>query len=251
MAPSTAPRMPKPKRNAFRFFELPPELRIKIYELSYTVDRTIDLQTNHAARLTRLFEQMLVCRQFHHEASNIFFRVNTFRIFSTDHPRSKKPMLGRVPKYAREAMTTLELRLGPDWRRPPPTWTISPKLKLAQCKKLRLLKVFVELDPEDSPICRDWMTTRTSYTDFSVTSLAAILSATPICEVRFDGFPSVNQNGPLLRALRIVCAEKGVQTSYGPIRGWKHADEQDEVTKQGIGMLTKSFSHIALAIPAF
>jgi len=201
-----------------------------------------------------LLEQMLASRRFHEEASSVFFSVNTFRIFSTDAPRSRKPLIPRMPNSARATLAMLELRLGPDWTKPPATWAVTPAYKLEECQSLRLLKILVELDPEDSPICREWMKAgRSSYTDFSVSRLAAILDATPIHEVRFDGFPSVSQNGPLLRALRVVCAERGVRTTYGPIRGWTHATEENgtAAASKEVGLLTTSLSHLTLGIAAF
>jgi hypothetical protein len=251
MAVGTIARTPRGKRKPFRFFDLPAELRIRIYEIIFVIDRTIDKGICYNARLLRLLEQMLANKQFHEEATNVFFGTNTIRIFSTDAPRSRKPFIPRMPTYVRNALSILELRLGPDWSRPPANWTITPAYKLGECKNLRLLKIFVELDPEDSPICREWMVTRTSYTDFSVSRAAAILDATPIQAVRFDGFPSVNQNGPLLRALRAVCAERGVKTTYGPIRGWTHATEDDAVPGKDMGILTASLSHLSLGIAAF
>jgi len=244
-------RPKKPK--AFRLLELPAEIRLRIYEIVLHVDRTIDLGAYNHHKIVPLLNLFLACRQLHDEALRVFYGINSFRIFSTDGKfiHTRKPLLSRFPSTYRSAITAIELRLGPGWTKPPKSWGVKESYGLRDCKSLRLLKVFVELDPEDSSICREWMSTRTSYTDFSIRHLLDILAAVPsITEVRFDGFPSVQKTGPLVKGLQAICVSRGLKISYGPIRGWAHETELESCSTE-IGFLTTSISHMQIALPAF
>ncbi|KAF2265536.1 hypothetical protein CC78DRAFT_532417 [Lojkania enalia] len=133
----------------FRFFDLPSELRLRVYELVLLVPKTVDLDpTNHRAISPRL-RLFLVSRRMHDETFRVFYGRNTFRVFPV-HGRffhTKAPLLTRLSPRYRNMMTKLELRLGPGWNKPPKGWVADGRLGLIHAEKVRSLKVFVECDP--------------------------------------------------------------------------------------------------------
>ena len=66
---------------------------------------------------------------------------------------------------------------------------------------VRLLKVFVEVDPSHD-IFRGFRVGKDFYTQFSTDLLEQIIERLPALErVEFDGWPSVMREGPLMRKL--------------------------------------------------
>lgn len=66
---------------------------------------------------------------------------------------------------------------------------------------VRLLKVFVEVDPSHD-IFRGFRVGKGFYTQFSTDLLEQIIERLPALErVEFDGWPSVMREGPLMRKL--------------------------------------------------
>lgn len=106
------------------FFDLPSEIRIRIYESALLVDRPIDLDPSNYRYIAPRLDMFLTCQRMHDEAYPVFYGGNTFELFPT-HGRffnDKKPLLARLPQRYRATISSLSLRLGPGWSAPPKSW---------------------------------------------------------------------------------------------------------------------------------
>lgn len=187
----------------FRFFELPSELRIRILEFALVLPDTVDVDGGNRHAVAPRLSVFRVSRRMHEEAYHVFFGRNTFRVFVTEAMsfRTKKVLLTRLSKRYRNAITTLELRLGPGWSDPPKTWLISPKLGLVDCVSVRRLRVFVQLDPSDD-MFKGFRKDPNFYTIFSSDLLRGILTQVPtITDIEFDGYNVVSKTTPLMTGL--------------------------------------------------
>lgn len=231
----------KPK-GPFPFFQLPAELRARILEHVLLIDGTIDLDPTNHRRIGRRLDMFRTCRQLHNEASELFYSRNTFRLFPTHRAFAKadRHLLQQMGPRYRAQLATLELRLGPGWADPPPCWTLATtpardRSGLPDCARLRRLRIFVEVDPSH-PVFEGWRIDETFYTIFSSELLRRALmllpeSADPVVEL--DAWPSVQRDGPLVRALLKVARGEGNRIEFGPMRGWRGKEDVDSGDDDG------------------
>lgn len=226
---------PKPKRvkpKPFRFFDLPYELRMEVYGYHFAnTGSVIDLDPDNYKRIHQKLAILRTCRTIYREASYAFYSTHSVRIFPT-HPgrffKTKKPLLARLKPGPRATLTSLELRLGPGWSKPPRGWVVNPELGLKDCVSVKKIVVFVECDPGND-IFRGFRRAEGFYEGFSKSLLEKVLDEMPwVTRVEFDAWPSVKKSGALMRGLFGVVTDRGLKQGWGAERGWTDAEEVEE-----------------------
>lgn len=215
----------KKARAPFAFFELPSELRTKIYTYVFArVPRVLDLDPDNFRNVHRtILPLFLVNRQIHNEASHHFYSTHIFRVFPC-HPgrffKTKKPLLARLSPRYRASLSALDLRLGPGWNAPPRGWVVNDALGLKDCVNVRVLHVFVEVDPSHS-IFKGFRKADNFYENFSKSLLTDILDEVPsVVETQFDAWSQVRRDGNMLSGLLQIAAIRKKLISWGPERDW-------------------------------
>ena len=232
---ANAPRPKKPKPKPFRFLDLPYDLRLEVYDYHFAATgNVLDLDPDNYRRIHLKLAILRTCRTIYREAAYLFWSTHPVRIFPT-HPgrffKTKKPLLARLKPTQRRSITSLELRLGPGWSKPPRGWVVNPDLGLAHCSNVRKVTVFVECDPGNE-IFRGFRRAEGFYEGFSKSLLEKVLDEMPwVRHVEFDAWPSVRKSGALLQGLLGVVADRGLERGWGPERGWTDADEVEEPPK--------------------
>lgn len=230
-----ARKVARKKRKPFRFLDLPSELRIDIYAYHFEgTGDVIDLDSGNYKRIHKKLGLLRTCRIIYHEASHLFYSTRTFRIFPTEpgrHFKTKKPLLARLKTGQRRSLTSLELRLGPGWNKPPRGWVVNPALGLAECVNVRRLTVFVECDPSDN-VFTGFRKADGFYEAFSMNLLDAVLAEMPfVGRIHFDAWSSVKITGAMMMGLLKVAHTRGREICWGPERNWTDQDEKAVAAK--------------------
>lgn len=209
----------------FRFFDLPVELRMTVYELVLLVNQIVDLKPSNFRCIAPRLGLFLTCHRMHEEAYPVFYGRNTIRLFPIDQRffSTKKVLLTRLSPRYRSVITTLDLRLGQGWGSPPKCQAVTERLGLADMSNLRLLKIFVECDPSD-PIFNGFRIDQDFYTTFARRLVKELVKNLPsLQEVQFDGWPSVKKDAPLMAGLLHEVKAADRRISWGPHRMWGQA----------------------------
>ncbi|KAI1128753.1 hypothetical protein F5Y10DRAFT_239830 [Nemania abortiva] len=229
---SATPGNPRPKRakqKPFRFLDLPSELRLKVYEHHFAnTGYVLDLDPDNHKRIHQKLAILRTCRTIYIEASYSFYSTHRVRVFPT-HPgrffKTKKPLLARMKPGQRACITSLELRLGPGWSKPPRGWEVNPALGLSQCVNVTKLSVFVECDPGND-IFKGFRQPGGFFEAFSKKLLTGVLEAMPwVQRVEFDAWPSVKKSGALMTGLIDLITSRNLRITWGSERGWTDAEE--------------------------
>ncbi|KAJ1330891.1 hypothetical protein MN608_04347 [Microdochium nivale] len=230
---ANAPRArPAPPPQPFRFLDLPYELRVEVYKYHFVnTGHVLDLDPSNSKRLHQKLAILWTCRTFHTEASHVFYSTHPARIFPT-HPgrffKTKKPLLARFKPGQRAALTSLELRLGPGWSKPPRGWVVNPELGLADCTSVRKITVFTECDPGTETF-RGFRQPNNFFESFAQSLLENVLNEMPwVRHVEFDAWSSVKKSGALVQRLIGVVRARNLMLTWGPERGWTDAEEPPE-----------------------
>jgi hypothetical protein len=234
----------------FRFFDLPSEIRLKIYGfVLFGSRRKVALRSNGnvgsssknkpLAPLSHRLSLFLASRRLHDEAAALFYSVQTFRVFPIQD-YSRLPTLSSLASSYRPLINKIELILGSSWTAPPKSWTVTDQLGLRQMSGVRTLKIFIQCDPSH-PVFEGFRISNDFYTVFAGDILRLMLEQLPnLYQVEFDAWPAVQKNGSLMSRLlsEVRAAERKIL--WGPERGWSNLDDVDPVLEKSCNQETDS-----------
>lgn len=211
------------------FFDLPAELRIKIYRYvllvenksSQTPTTVIDLDPSNYVRVAPRLTLLRVSQRMHQEAYPIFYECNTFAILP-QHGRffyNARPLIARLAPHGVKRIKSLHLTLGQGWSKIPKTWKDVGALGLAEFTAARSLQIMVRCDPSAKFFdgFRGPGKDAAYYTHFSIDLVRQILTSMPwLVDVEIDAFSGVTKQSSLIQALSDLVVDSGRRLSWGP-----------------------------------
>ncbi|KAK5939296.1 hypothetical protein PMZ80_008600 [Knufia obscura] len=229
----------------FRFFDLPSELRNRIYD--YTLFSKPAYRDAKGRRRSSRLASLLVNKKMHDEAAYILYSTTKFPLFFIQAFEAPPLVSELSPRY-QVFVSNLKMTIGPSWTDPPKHWKVTPRL--AKCLKrltaVQTLRIFVEFDPSH-PVFEKYRKSYSFYTDFSGELLGDVLDAMPQLQyVELDGNPGVDVNGPLVTRLRREAAEQEKEIRWGRQAGWAHKHGLKSAHDVETGAVIYEMGHIQL-----
>ncbi|OCT44313.1 hypothetical protein CLCR_06219 [Cladophialophora carrionii] len=201
----------------FPFFDLPAEIRNRIYHLilfSKPGYRLVDGRLRPCRTAI-----MAANKRTHQEAAYVLYSTTSFRIFSLQD-FTPAPVIQELRPMYRAMVTKMEVTLGSSWTSPPKSWRVSKLLakRLSKLSAVQTLKVFVELDPS-LPMFEKYRVSLDFYTDFCGDLLRDVLLCVPqVTHIEMDGNPGVEATGPLVTRLLKEAESKGKTCTIAPTK---------------------------------
>lgn len=211
---------PVPK-HPFRFFDLPPEIRNRIYRI--VLFAKPEYRLRNGRRKNSRLACMLASQKMHQEAAYILYTNTRFRIFYIQQFDAPPTIVELAPRYI-QLVTNLEIIFGSSWTKPPKDWALTPALarRLSHCPSVQTLRVMVEFDPSH-PVFAKYRVSFDFYTNFCGDLLGDTLDAMPgLKYVEIDGNPGVDPKGPLVQRLKEEAEEQNKEVKWGKQAGWVH-----------------------------
>lgn len=207
-------------KHAFRFFDLPAELRNRIYH--YVLFSKPGYRRARGGRRASRLACMLVNKRMHQESAYVLYATHRFQIFPLQLFEAL-PTVQELPPCYQVLVKNLAMVVGSSWTNPPKSWKVTRHL--AKCLKklpVETLRVFVDFDPSHPAFAR-YRVSENFYTDFCGDLLGDVLEIMPQLQyVELDGNPGVDVNGPLVSRLRNEALDQEKIIRYGKEGEWAY-----------------------------
>ncbi|KAK5033331.1 hypothetical protein LTS07_003633 [Exophiala sideris] len=197
----------------FPFFQLPAEIRNKVYALVLFSSKGVSGRKKSRTSL------LLVNKRMHQEGSYILYSSLSFRIFHIQD-FTFVPLYQDLRLMYRSVVTKLEMVIGSSWTSPPKTWRVGKLLarRLGRSLAVQTLKIFVQADPS-LPMYEKWRISFDFYTDFCGELLRDVLATMPHLKfIELDGNPDIEVAGPLVSRLLAEAEAKGKTCTLAPTK---------------------------------